>query len=65
MPSIFAEEELKPTKVTTDKALLRVLVSDTSADVVVSFCDKFAGSKIVFESPIKLLGAALLGKDSL
>ena len=57
--------ELRPPKVTPDRALLMVLVLDTSADVVVSCCDKFAGGKIVFESPIKLLAAALLGKDSL
>ena len=56
---------MKPAKVTPDKALLMVLVPDTSANVVVSSCDKFAGGKIVFESPIKLRGAALLGKDSL
>ena len=40
-----------------------VLELDTSADV--SYSDKFAGGKSVFESPIKLLVAALLGKDSL
>ena len=62
-PSIFAEVVLKPSKATPDKALLMVLVLDTSADV--SCCDKFAGGNIVFESPIKLLGAALLGKASL
>ena len=63
-PLIVAEMVLKPSRATTDKALLMVLALDTSADVIVSCWDEFARGKIGLQSSIKLLGTALLWNDS-